>query len=197
MNNIKTSELIQREMQDLCTRVCVGPLNSFHLAYQEEGMAVARIRLSEKLRQFKELSRLTKRSTAEDRVVREALLDLAGSAIMAAMELDRANEDSKGAAPASANASDTASASKKTQPGKVPTKQVSPSNVQKEKPPVYAVSPYRASKIIETRKPLGLFITKEGDLYVGIDNRTGDAWTEDFDCFGKCLAWLVAYGEIA
>lgn len=44
--------------------------------------------------------------------------------------------------------------------------------------------------------PLGMFWLKdviEGtgeERYVGIDNRGGDAWTEDFPTKGKCLGWL-------
>lgn len=63
--------------------------------------------------------------------------------------------------------------------------------------------------IIETRKPLGLFYTHttkdpvdyvddagahrfkgDEDLFIGIDNSTGDAWTEEFDNLEQCLNWL-------
>lgn len=53
-----------------------------------------------------------------------------------------------------------------------------------------------ASKIIETREPLGLFylITVDAGktIFVGIDNSTGDAWTEDFKSFTKCKKWLLS-----
>lgn len=48
-----------------------------------------------------------------------------------------------------------------------------------------------ADKIIDTRAPLGLFYTISDGVYVGIDNRTGDAWVEDFKSLGTCKRWLV------
>ena len=48
-----------------------------------------------------------------------------------------------------------------------------------------------ADTIIERRHPYGLFFLKDGDVYVGIDNRDGDAWTEDFPVKRKCLEWLT------
>lgn len=39
----------------------------------------------------------------------------------------------------------------------------------------------KALQIIESREPLGLFISKDGEKYVAIDNQTGDAWTEEFN----------------
>lgn len=56
------------------------------------------------------------------------------------------------------------------------------------------VSNEEASKIIATRLPLGLFYTiekkQEKNIYVGIDNRYGDAWTEDFKSLSSCKRWL-------
>ena len=48
----------------------------------------------------------------------------------------------------------------------------------------------QASKIIETNKPLGSFITIENDTFTGIDNITGNAFTEDFKDLKNCLAYL-------
>lgn len=45
-------------------------------------------------------------------------------------------------------------------------------------------------KIIDTRTPFGLFYAKEGRFYVGVDNRSGDAWTEEFLTKRVCLQWL-------
>lgn len=39
-------------------------------------------------------------------------------------------------------------------------------------------------------KPIGRFYSKEGDLYIGIDNSTGNAWTEEFKTKRSCLKWL-------
>lgn len=48
-----------------------------------------------------------------------------------------------------------------------------------------------ASKIIDKRKPVGSFYTAENNLYIGIDNNHGDAWTEEFRDIKSCLNWLV------
>ena len=48
----------------------------------------------------------------------------------------------------------------------------------------------RASEIIDTRKPHGLYILQSGDMFVGIDNETGDAWTEEFKTEKECRDWL-------
>jgi len=47
-------------------------------------------------------------------------------------------------------------------------------------------------QIIRTRQPRGLFYRKEGRRhYVGVDNSTGDAWTEDFRSLRQCKRWLL------
>ena len=38
---------------------------------------------------------------------------------------------------------------------------------------------------------LGLFLHKDGNFYVGIDNTTHDAWVEDFATRKECEDWLV------
>lgn len=38
--------------------------------------------------------------------------------------------------------------------------------------------------------PLGLFYLKEGVQYIGIDNSSGNAWTEEFSDLAACLMWL-------
>lgn len=55
---------------------------------------------------------------------------------------------------------------------------------------IQKVSNEFSDEIIEKRKPEGLFWTEEDGKYVGIDNSTGDAFTEDFDTKEMCLAWL-------
>jgi hypothetical protein len=53
------------------------------------------------------------------------------------------------------------------------------------------VTPEAMASIIDTRQPRGLFYRRAGRrLYVGVDNATGDAWTEDFTSKRKCLRWL-------
>lgn len=39
-------------------------------------------------------------------------------------------------------------------------------------------------------EPLGLFYLEEREKFVGIDNSTGDAWTEEFPDKESCLRWL-------
>ncbi len=47
-----------------------------------------------------------------------------------------------------------------------------------------------ANQIIETRQPIGYFYTFATGIYTGIDNGTGDAWTEDFSSYDECMKWL-------
>ena len=56
---------------------------------------------------------------------------------------------------------------------------------------IQKVTKQEMSRIIEERQPLGMFYTIEkGRIYVGCDNRTGDAWTEDFKSLSACKRWL-------
>lgn len=54
----------------------------------------------------------------------------------------------------------------------------------------------KASEIIETREPRGRFVLYEGIEVVGIDNETGDAWTEEFPDMMECLSWLCGEKEM-
>ena len=62
--------------------------DSFHKTYLEEGMAMARIRLTDKLERFKKLSREGGQAV-KDESIRDTLIDLANYAIMTVMEMDR------------------------------------------------------------------------------------------------------------
>lgn len=66
--------------------------DSFHQTFVEEGMAMARIRLGDKLSRFKTLSRISPTDSAQQQVtdesIRDTLLDLANYAIMTVLELD-------------------------------------------------------------------------------------------------------------
>lgn len=46
-------------------------------------------------------------------------------------------------------------------------------------------------EIIEKRDRIGLFYCKDGDFWVGVDNTSGDAWTEDFNTEKDCIKWLM------
>ena len=61
--------------------------DSFHLSYKEEGMAMARIRLGDKLNRFKTLSRNNKQEV-NDESIRDTLIDLANYAIMTILEME-------------------------------------------------------------------------------------------------------------
>lgn len=60
---------------------------SFHRTFEEEGFAMARIRLTDKLERFKNLTRAGSDGT-EDESVRDTLMDLANYAIMTIMEME-------------------------------------------------------------------------------------------------------------
>jgi hypothetical protein len=66
--------------------------DSFHKTYLEEGMAMARIRLTDKLERFKKLTREGGRAV-KDESIRDTLIDLANYAIMTVMEMDREAEE--------------------------------------------------------------------------------------------------------
>ena len=62
--------------------------DSFHLTYLEEGMAMPRIRLSDKFNRFKTLSRTNQ--LVNDESIKDTLLDLANYAIMTVLEIEQA-----------------------------------------------------------------------------------------------------------
>ena len=62
--------------------------DSFHKTYLEESMAMARIRLTDKLERFKKLTREGGQEV-KDESIRDTLIDLANYAIMTVMEMDR------------------------------------------------------------------------------------------------------------
>lgn len=49
-----------------------------------------------------------------------------------------------------------------------------------------------AREIIDTREPRGLFCTRDNGGWVLIDNRTGDAWTEELSHITDDLGWAKA-----
>jgi len=70
--------------------------DSFHDTFVEKGMAMARIRLSDKLNRFKKLSKAGSEQKVNDESIRDTLLDLANYAIMTVMEMDiQAEEDAR------------------------------------------------------------------------------------------------------
>ena len=61
--------------------------DSFHKSWQEEGIAMARIRLGDKMNRFKTLSRSNDRKV-NDESLRDTLIDLANYALLTVLELD-------------------------------------------------------------------------------------------------------------
>lgn len=62
--------------------------DSFHVTFEEEGFAMPRIRLTDKLERFKKLSK-SNEQMVEDESIEDTLLDLANYAIMTVMEIRR------------------------------------------------------------------------------------------------------------
>ena len=86
--NVKRHYDIVMGLNELYAKKNADYGNSFHDTYVEEGMAMARIRLSDKLSRFKSLTK-SKNQQVKDESVRDTLLDLANYAIMTVIEMDR------------------------------------------------------------------------------------------------------------
>lgn len=70
--------------------------DSFHKTFVEEGMAMARIRLDDKLNRFKTLSRKGAEQQVSDESIKDILLDLANYAIMTVLEMEVAQDETEG-----------------------------------------------------------------------------------------------------
>lgn len=66
--------------------------DSFHTTFKEEGMAMARIRLSDKLNRFKILSRMPDGALVRNESMRDTLLDMANYALMTILEMEDENK---------------------------------------------------------------------------------------------------------
>ena len=89
-NKVSCHEAICEELNALYEQKNRDYGDSFHLSYLEEGMAMARIRLGDKLNRFKQLTRQPAGQQVNDESVRDTLIDLANYAIMTVMEMDAA-----------------------------------------------------------------------------------------------------------
>lgn len=87
--NVELHQKILDEMHDLYKRKNNDYGDSFHLLFQEEGMAAVRIRLGDKLNRFKTMTKPGHKQTVTDESVRDTLMDLANYSIMAIIEMDR------------------------------------------------------------------------------------------------------------
>lgn len=66
--------------------------DSFHQQFVEDGMEVARVKLSDKLNRFRNLTRDPSKQQVKDESIRDSLIDLANYAIMTIMEIDGGQE---------------------------------------------------------------------------------------------------------
>lgn len=86
-SNVKRHMAICAELNALYEEKNKNYGDSFHQTFLEEGFAMARIRLSDKLSRFKTLTKTGSNGT-DDESIRDTLLDLANYAIMTVMEVD-------------------------------------------------------------------------------------------------------------
>lgn len=91
-DNVQRHKSICHELNALYARKNADYGDSFHKTYVEEGMAMARIRLSDKLERFKQLTRSNEQNV-HDESMRDTLIDLANYAILTVMELDGGASD--------------------------------------------------------------------------------------------------------
>ena len=61
--------------------------DSFHQTFLEEGFAMARIRLTDKLNRFKALTRTNEKQKVTDESLQDTLMDLANYALMTIIEM--------------------------------------------------------------------------------------------------------------
>ena len=86
--NITLHASVCDELKDLYRRKNTDYGDSFHKTYLEEGLAMSRIRLTDKLERFKRLTRSGEQNV-KDESVRDTLIDLANYAIMTIVEMER------------------------------------------------------------------------------------------------------------
>lgn len=87
MNKVEQHKLICEELNKLYEKKNHDYGDSFGISFKEEGMAMARIRLGDKLNRFKTLSR-SNRQEVVDESIRDTLVDLANYAIMTILEME-------------------------------------------------------------------------------------------------------------
>ena len=90
--NVQQHMKITIELNELYEKKNKDYGDSFHTSFVEEGMAMARIRLSDKLSRFKTLTKSVQQEV-KDESIRDTLIDLANYAIMTVMEMDRKDDE--------------------------------------------------------------------------------------------------------
>ena len=76
------------EANDLYAKKNADYGDSFHQQFVEDGMEVARVKLSDKLNRFRNLTRDPSKQQVKEESIRDSLIDLANYAIMTIMEID-------------------------------------------------------------------------------------------------------------
>lgn len=87
LNKVEKHKQICDELNVLYAKKNHDYGDSFHLSYLEEGMAMPRIRLGDKLNRFKALSH-NGNQEVNDESIRDTLIDLANYAIMTILEME-------------------------------------------------------------------------------------------------------------
>lgn len=82
------------KINDLYARKNADYGDSFHTSFEEEGMAMVRIRLGDKFNRFKTLSRGAEQRV-KDESIRDTLMDLANYALMTVLEMEVASDDTE------------------------------------------------------------------------------------------------------
>lgn len=90
--NVRQHLKIVTEMNELYKKKNKDYGDSFHASFVEEGMAMVRIRLGDKLNRFKTLTK-SNHQEVKDESIRDTLIDLANYAVMTVMEIDRKDND--------------------------------------------------------------------------------------------------------
>lgn len=88
LSKVQRHEDLCLELHDLYDRKNHDYGDSFGETFKEEGLAMARIRLSDKLNRFKTLSRKTDEQHVSSESIRDTLMDLANYALMTVLELE-------------------------------------------------------------------------------------------------------------
>lgn len=96
-NKVLKHKVICEELNQIYERKNHDYGDSFHQTFVEEGLAMTRIRLGDKLSRFKTLSRLSYddlnggQQQVTDESIRDTLMDLANYAIMTILEMEEIN----------------------------------------------------------------------------------------------------------
>lgn len=89
MNKVEHHAKLCKELNDLYARKNADYGDSFGKSFEEEGLAMARIRLGDKFNRFKTLSRSVERKVL-DESIRDTLIDLDNYALMTVLEMEAA-----------------------------------------------------------------------------------------------------------